>query len=70
MIVQHYLKNFLKRKEKFVHNKINIPEYFVSEFNKSFKEIVESNFNYVRIRGEISEIKSQWAPPSSVNNSE
>ena len=37
---------------------INIPEYNVSEFNKSLKEIIESNFNYVRIRGEISEIKT------------
>ena len=37
---------------------INIPEYNVSEINKSLKEIIESNFNYVRIRGEISEIKT------------
>ena len=39
-------------------NKINIPEFGVSEFNKSFKEVVESNFNYVRIKGEISEVKT------------
>ena len=39
-------------------NKINIPEYGVSEFNKSFKEVIESNFNYVRIKGEISEVKT------------
>ena len=39
-------------------SKINIPEYNVSEFNKSLKEIIELNFNYVRIRGEISEIKT------------
>ena len=38
-------------------NKINIPEYSVSEFNKSFKQVIEENFNYVRIKGEISEIK-------------
>jgi len=37
--------------------KSNIPEYKVSEFNKSIKDVIESNFNYVRIRGEISEIK-------------
>ncbi len=39
-------------------NKINIPEFEVSEFNKAFKDIIESNFNYVRIKGEISEIKT------------
>ena len=38
-------------------NKVNIPEYYVSEFNKSFRNVIELNFNYVRIRGEISEIK-------------
>ena len=38
--------------------KHNIPEYGVSEFNKIFRDILESNFNYVRIRGEISEVKS------------
>ena len=38
--------------------KINIPEYSVSEFNKSFRDVIESNFNYVRIRGEVSEIKT------------
>ena len=35
----------------------NIPEYKVSEFNHLIKEVIESNFNYVRIKGEISEIK-------------
>ena len=38
--------------------KFNIPEYNVSELNKTIKEVIESNFNYVRIRGEISEIKT------------
>ena len=38
--------------------RINIPEFGVSEFNQSFKEVIESNFNYVRIKGEISEIKT------------
>ena len=41
-----------------MNNKINIPEFEVSEFNKAFKEVIESNFNYVRIKGEISEIKT------------
>ena len=40
-----------------MQSKINIPEYYVSEFNKSFRDVIESNFDYVRIRGEISEIK-------------
>ena len=35
----------------------NIPEYEVSQFNTVFKEVVETNFDYVRIRGEISELK-------------
>ena len=39
-------------------DKINIPEFKVSEFNQEFKELIESNFNYVRIKGEISEIKT------------
>ena len=38
-------------------DKINIPEFEVSEFNQAFKEVIESNFNYVRIKGEISEVK-------------
>ncbi|MAV63625.1 MAG: exodeoxyribonuclease VII large subunit [Candidatus Marinimicrobia bacterium] len=38
--------------------KINIPEFAVSEFNKAFKDVIETNFNYVRIKGEISEIKT------------
>ena len=29
-------------------DKINIPEFEVSEFNQAFKEVIESNFNYVR----------------------
>ena len=37
--------------------KNNIPEYYVSEFNKSFKDVIETNFNYISVRGEISEIK-------------
>ena len=41
-----------------MNNKINIPEYQVSEFNKLFKDIIENEFNYIRIKGEISEIKT------------
>ena len=37
---------------------INIPEYEVSQFNRMFKEVVEINFDYVRIRGDISELKN------------
>jgi len=37
---------------------INIPEYEVSQFNFLLKEVVEKNFDYVRIRGEISELKN------------
>ena len=38
--------------------KRNIPEYSVTEFNKIFQDTIESNFGYLRIRGEISEIKT------------
>ena len=38
--------------------KINIPEFGVSEFNKLIRDTIDSNFNYVRIRGEISELKT------------
>ena len=41
-----------------MNTKNNIPEFEVSEFNTAFKDIIESNFNYVRIKGEISEIKT------------
>ena len=36
----------------------NVPEYKVSQFNQAIKKVIESNFDYVRIRGEISEIKT------------
>ena len=36
---------------------INIPEYEVSQFNRALKEVIDNNFDYVRIRGEISEVK-------------
>ena len=39
-------------------NIINIPEYEVSQFNKAFKNLVESSFDYVRIKGEISDLKN------------
>ena len=40
-----------------MNSNINIPEYGVSQFNKALKEIIEDNFSYVRIKGEISEIR-------------
>lgn len=36
----------------------NIPIYGVTEFNLIVKNSLESNFSYIKIRGEISEIKS------------
>ena len=41
-----------------MNNKINIPQFEVSEFNRAFKDVVENNFNYVKIKGEISEVKT------------
>ena len=41
-----------------MNKRLNIPEYEVSQFNRLFKEVVETNFDYVRIRGEISELKN------------
>ena len=38
--------------------KHNIPEYSISEFNNIIRDVIESNFGYVRVRGEISEVKS------------
>ncbi|MCE3255058.1 MAG: xseA [Rickettsiaceae bacterium] len=35
----------------------NIPEFTVSEFSRSVKRLVEDNFGYVRIKGEISGFK-------------
>jgi exodeoxyribonuclease VII large subunit len=37
---------------------VNIPEYEVSQFNKIIKEVIESNFDYIKIRGEISDLKN------------
>ena len=36
---------------------INIPEYGVTQFNKALKDVIENHFSYVRIKGEISEIR-------------
>ena len=35
----------------------NIPEYSVTAFNNAFRKIIFSNFEYIRIKGEVSEIK-------------
>ena len=37
---------------------VNIPEYEVSQFNQHIKDLIETNYNYVRIRGEIFELKN------------
>ena len=37
--------------------KFNIPEYGVTQINKALKEVIEDNFSYVRVKGEISEIR-------------
>ena len=36
---------------------LNIPEYSVTQFNKALKNVIEDHFNYVRIKGEVSEIR-------------
>ena len=40
-----------------MNSNMNIPEYGVSQFNKAIKDIIEDHFSYVRIKGEISEIR-------------
>ena len=40
-----------------MNSNINIPEYGVSQFNRAIKDIIEDHFSYVRIKGEISEIR-------------
>ena len=37
--------------------KENIPEYSVTEISKSIKQVLDDNFGYVRVRGEISGLK-------------
>ena len=37
--------------------KLNIPEYGVTQFNRDLKDLIEDHFSYVRIKGEISEIR-------------
>jgi len=37
--------------------KLNIPEYGVTQFNRELKDLIEDHFSYVRIKGEISEIR-------------
>ena len=40
-----------------MNSNLNIPEYGVSQFNLAIKDIIEDHFSYVRIKGEISEIR-------------
>ena len=35
----------------------NIKEYTVSELNRSIKKVMEGNFNFLKVKGEISQIK-------------
>ena len=37
--------------------KLNIPEYGVTQFNTALKQVIEDHFSYVRVKGEISEIR-------------
>ena len=37
--------------------KLNIPEYGVTQFNRELKDLIEDHYSYVRIKGEISEIR-------------
>ena len=37
--------------------KLNIPVYGVTQFNRALKDLIEDHFSYVRIQGEISEIR-------------
>ena len=41
--------------------KNNVPEYTVSEFNKIFNETVSTAFSFVKIRGEISNLKKHYS---------
>ena len=36
---------------------LNITEYGVTQFNRALKDVIEDHFSYVRIKGEISEIR-------------
>ncbi len=36
---------------------LNIPEYGVSQFNRALKNVIEDHFSYVRVKGEISELR-------------
>ncbi len=40
-----------------MNSSINIPEFGVTQFNRAIKDIIEDHFSYVRIKGEISEIR-------------
>ena len=35
----------------------NVPEYGITEFNELVKNVLNIQFSYVRIKGEISDIK-------------
>ena len=39
-----------------MHENSNIKQFTVSELNKSIKQIVENQFNYIKVSGEVSKI--------------
>ena len=41
-----------------MEKKHNIPEYSISEFTQINRDVVDTSFRYVRVRGEISEIRT------------
>ena len=40
-----------------MNSNLNIPQYGVTQFNRALKDVIEDNFSYVSINGEISEIR-------------
>ncbi len=40
-----------------MNSNLNIPEYGVTQFNQAIRDVIEDHFSYVRIKGEISEIR-------------
>ena len=40
-----------------MNNLSNISEFTVSELNQSLKEIIENNFNIIKVSGELSQVK-------------
>ena len=43
----------------------NISEYTVSQVNKAIKNIIEGNFNVIKVIGELSQVKRHSSGPVS-----